>query len=412
MRLNAMRFAVVVLLGFGLIAARAEVPVASEGAAPVAALTVTGDAASTVCLPDQITVHQQHQGVPMRLNDWLTLVLSGACSSALTTQIEQAGSKALLSGSGSGVGLYLNGTPMLNLPMLLEQGEVAGETLLRARLLRDSEDTDNRDAWNTFLRNGESCCTHVVTLREMDVAIALAIGSGPAMALDGRQSVQFRVEDRTVVAWTFWVLAAVFVIGFWLCVRSPALLRDTPGGSYSLAKSQMAWWGLIVALSFSGVWFVVGTMEAIPNEVLVLLGISATTGWLAPMAGASSVSNAMADLTTQQQQVQAAATIAATQAQPTDAHAGQLKDIGDRMLRTTARAHLLKVEGFLRDICSDGDGVSVHRAQAVAWTFILGVVFICEVATVISMPVFSTNLLLLLGISNGTYLTLKTKEQP
>jgi hypothetical protein len=392
--------------------AQTDAPAAAITEATVAPVEPAAVTAPSVCLPDQISVHPQHHGVPMRLGDWLTLVVSGPCSSALTTQIAQAGSKAVQTGTGSGVGLLLNDTPMQNLPLVLAQGDKPGQTLLSVRLLRDSEDSDNRDAWNIFLRNGESCCEHVFTLSEMDVAIALAIGNSPAMALAGNQNIQFHVEERRVVAATFWVLAAVFLIGFWLCVRSPALLRDKPDGSYSLAKSQMAWWGLIVALSFSGVWFVVGTMEAIPNEVLILLGISATTGWLAPMAGASSVSNAMADLTAQQQQVQAAATVAATQAQPTDAHTDQLKAIGDRMLRTTARTHLQRVEGFLRDICSDGDGVSVHRVQAVAWTFILGVVFVCEVTTVISMPVFSTNLLLLLGISNGTYLTLKTKEQP
>jgi hypothetical protein len=411
MRFRALRLIGVLLFAALCASAQADVPGATTTASSVAPVEPVV-AAAAVCLPGQISVHPQHLGVPMRLGDWLTLMVSGPCSSALTTQIAQAGSRPVKTGTGSGIGLLLNDTPMQNLPVVLAQGDQSGQTLLSVRLLRDSEDSDNRDAWNIFLRNGESCCEHVFTLSEMDVAIALAIGNSPAMALAGSQNIQFRVEERRVVAWTFWVLALVFVIGFWLCVRSPALLRDKPGGSYSLAKSQMAWWGLIVALSFSGVWFVVGTMEAIPNEVLILLGISATTGWLAPMAGASSVSNAMADLTAQKQQVQAAATVAATQAQPTDAHADELKDIGDRMLRTTTRAHLQRVEGFLRDICSDGDGVSVHRVQAVAWTFILGVVFVCEVTTVISMPVFSTNLLLLLGISNGTYLTLKTKEQP
>jgi hypothetical protein len=412
MRLNALRFIALLISGFGLTPAQADVLVAAVTPVPEVVTAPTASTAPTVCLPDQISVHKQHQGVPMRLNDWLTLVVSDACSSALATQIAQGGSKPVLSGASSGVGVLLNGTSMVNLPMVLAQGETPGQTLLSVRLLRNSEDSDNRDSWNSFLRNGESCCEHVIRLREMDVAIALAIGNTPAMALNGAQSVQFRVEDRGVVAATFWVLAALFVLGCWLCLRSPSLLRDTPGGSYSLAKSQMAWWGLIVALSFSGVWFVIGTMEAIPNEVLVLLGISATTGWLSPMAGASSVSNAMADLSTQRQQVQAAATVATTQAQPTDAHTEQLKDLGDRMLRTSMRGHLQKVESFLRDISSDGDGVCVHRVQAVAWTFILGVVFVCEVTTVISMPVFSTNLLLLLGISNGTYLTMKTKEQP
>ena len=423
MRYATILTALLLLAATAIVAAQSD-PLAAAAAPTSAADPVvdpsvaeSDDPPSNICLPAQISVHPQHQGVPMRLGEWLTLVVGGACKSDVLTQLATSGAQPGVSGQTSGVALLLNDVPMHNLPMVSAQSDDPTQMLLSFRLQRDSEQNNddeehNRESWSTFLRDNQSCCQSALHLKEMEVAIAIAIGNRPAAALGPGQNIQFRVEDRSVVAWTFWVLLIVFVLGYGLCIRSPTLLRDTPGGSYSLAKSQMAFWGLLVALCFSGVWFVIGTMELIPNEVLILLGISAATGWLAPFAGSTSVTNAMTDLNTQQQHVLTATATANAQLQDTAEHAAKLQSISDTMLRTAARAHLQRIEGFLRDISSDGNGVGVHRVQAVAWTLILGVVFVCEVTTVISMPVFSTNLLLLLGISNGTYLTMKTKEQP
>ena len=66
--------------------------------------------------------------------------------------------------------------------------------------------------------------------------------------------------------------------------------------------------------------------------------------------------------------------------------------------------------GFWQDICDDGNGMSFHRLQVVIWTVILGVIFVWSVAQVMSMPEFSETLLILLGISNGTYLGFKIPE--
>ncbi|QHV96429.1 kinetochore Spc7 family protein [Spirosoma endbachense] len=67
-------------------------------------------------------------------------------------------------------------------------------------------------------------------------------------------------------------------------------------------------------------------------------------------------------------------------------------------------------ENFLIDILSDINGVSFHRFQMAAWTLILGIIFIVQVYKVLAMPVFNETLLTLLGISAGTYLSLKIPE--
>lgn len=369
------------------------------------------DGSDPACLPADIQVDPRHLGKPLRLGEWLTLRLSGDCKQVAETLLKQTG---LANGSAEkddGIVLLLNKVPMDMLPLLAAQDGDAAQLLLSFRLLRDGNDDseDNHETWNTFLRNNQNCCDHVRDQGEMDVAIALSLGSTAAIALGKDQNIRFRVANRGLVAATFWVLLLAFVVLYGLAIRSPSLLRDAPGGTHSLAKAQMAFWGLVVALSFSGIWFVIGTTEHIPDGVLILLGISASTGWLSTVAGNSRDASAVASIASDRNQLQASAD-ASTVATPE--YQQRVQGLEAKMQRILKGEHLREAENFLRDICSDGDGVSVHRTQAAAWTLILGVVFVCEVTSVISMPVFATNLLLLLGISNGTYLSLKTKETP
>jgi hypothetical protein len=91
-------------------------------------------------------------------------------------------------------------------------------------------------------------------------------------------------------------------------------------------------------------------------------------------------------------------------------------------------------ENFLLDILSDKGGVSIHRLQSVIINIIFGAWFISEVLHWLPpgsnpcvkgdpsfpdcslhplnyiIPVISTNNLILLGISSGTYAALKTTE--
>jgi hypothetical protein len=68
-------------------------------------------------------------------------------------------------------------------------------------------------------------------------------------------------------------------------------------------------------------------------------------------------------------------------------------------------------KGFVRDILSDGGGYSFHRYQIVAWTIVLGIIFISSVYNNLTMPEFSTTLLGLMGISSGTYIGFKFPEK-
>jgi hypothetical protein len=153
---------------------------------------------------------------------------------------------------------------------------------------------------------------------------------------------------------------------------------------------QLAWWTLVVLPSIISILLARNVMPTLDSSTLVLLGIAAGT------------------------------TVTA-----------RLIDISDR---ASAGTRLLsqdfKGENFLLDILSDKNGVSVHRLQSVVINIIFGVWFIDQVLRHLSglnpclpgetdcirhpldyiMPVITTNNLILLGLSSGTYAALKTTE--
>ena len=70
-------------------------------------------------------------------------------------------------------------------------------------------------------------------------------------------------------------------------------------------------------------------------------------------------------------------------------------------------------EGFFIDILSDDNGISLHRFQNLAWTIIAMTVYlykVLQVTTGCQLPELSDTLLALTGISNATYLVLRSKE--
>ena len=138
----------------------------------------------------------------------------------------------------------------------------------------------------------------------------------------------------------------------------PVRLRCT----YSLARSQMAFWLILSTSGFAYIWLTTGQYyNLITGGLLVLLGISGTTG---------------------------IAAIQLTQ---------------DASARRRSRH-------FLSDILSDGDGPQLYRLQAVAWTLILGLIFIWHVLYDFRFSEFDQNLLIMIGISQSLYLGFKARD--
>ena len=64
-------------------------------------------------------------------------------------------------------------------------------------------------------------------------------------------------------------------------------------------------------------------------------------------------------------------------------------------------------QGFIRDLMSESGEISFHRLQIAAWTIVLGAIFLVTCYSSIVMPSFDNTLLVLMGISSGTYLGFK-----
>lgn len=153
---------------------------------------------------------------------------------------------------------------------------------------------------------------------------------------------------------------------------------DDARPSFSLGRSQLAFWTVIVISSFIYVFLKCSTSQHfdIPNlnDVnLALLGIAAGTTLISKTID-NSQRDAQGDAVPQQD---------------------------------------YPSKGFFIDIISDEKGVSIHRLQNVTWTVVVGAIYIGYVANHPQLPdstIITTQLLALMGISTGAYLGLKINE--
>jgi hypothetical protein len=83
----------------------------------------------------------------------------------------------------------------------------------------------------------------------------------------------------------------------------------------------------------------------------------------------------------------------------------------DNILRTyNVKIQPFLTQGWFKDITSDINGTTIHRLQALCWTFALGAVFVITVYRTLAMPDFNGTLLTLMGISGASYVGFKFPE--
>lgn len=335
-----------------------------------------------------------------KMGEGLQIKATGTYASQVRKELAKTGAKA--------VALYLDDVRMANLSVNASQTEPGKEVRLSFHLARNSQDDENRKAWDTLLNKQDSYI--------MSLPIALAIGNELPVMVQSPQTFEFFITTGPFFTWTLVISLVIFIGAYWGLVQNPTALRDWKGGSYSLGKSQMAFWGLLVVQTFVGVWVVTGTMERIPSNVLILLGISGATGLSAIVIGEnkkasknSGIQNSLTKLRAEQQALEKEQLLdSATFPQASKDRLVAIKTEIETLAQQPEKHQPPK---FWQDICNDGDGMSFHRLQVVIWTVVLGVIFVCSVGQAISMPEFSETLIILLGISNGTYLGFKIPEK-
>ena len=179
--------------------------------------------------------------------------------------------------------------------------------------------------------------------------------------------------------WGALLAAAGLGLGMVLLAVRSWLLRNTAGQttgsggatvaltnpSYSLAKTQLAWWTFIILSSYLVIYCVTGEMPDLSTTSLALLGISAGTTTLS----------------------------------------GLITPAGSEPAAPVSASR-----GWLTDILSDEHGVSMHRLQKVIISLLMGYFFVRSVYKTVAMPEWTTNETLLLAVSSATYLGLKWQE--
>ena len=258
--------------------------------------------------------------------------------------------------------------------------------------------------------------------RKVDVSVGFS-GKAPIPVTAGKPSQPFMYLRMFYPRWVFIALALLVLLFVWFVIeaRRGGLIHDSDPPSpppdkmkpYSLALTQAAWWFFIVLGSFGFIYLITGDYNTISDQALILMGLGTGTALGAFMINATKRDNANTQLSTLRPQ----------EAQLT-AEIGQLNDpveLADKRAKLVELRKQIKEaesglsnpvsETFRKDILTDVNGVALHRFQMVAWTLALGLTFVIGVYRNLAMPEFSTTLLVLMGISAGTYLGFKIPER-
>jgi hypothetical protein len=206
----------------------------------------------------------------------------------------------------------------------------------------------------------------------------------------------------------------------------------------------MAWWLFVILAAYLFIGLMTGNYLSMTAQAVALLGISAVTAVGAVAidqnrrTGAEDQKSALtAEQTTLvakhatlvQELDETAASLAVPGIAPAAANdlvkvqtekqierdktMSRLNQIVQELKRLDATVRVNPATGnFLKDILSDATGVTLHRFQMLVWTVVLGIVFALQVYRNLAMQDFSPELLVLQGISGGTYLGFKVPERP
>jgi hypothetical protein len=241
----------------------------------------------------------------------------------------------------------------------------------------------NNDIEFTFyLERGDSAANQItwdiiqqIVQKKITRNVKLSIGTSllPALPVKNDKATDFTFIIIYKLGLIAFILVAVAMIYLLYRFRKSQLFRSpgdangiaTANGAYSLAKVQLAFWTVIIILCETYIWCITGVLPDLSASSLILLGLSVGTTALSTAVG----------------------------------YANELKG------QTSSGS-------FWKDIISDAAGVpSLHRVQMVIWTMLIGFYFVRQSWLHFSMPDISDNLLILMGISSGTYVAFKTQER-
>jgi hypothetical protein len=170
-------------------------------------------------------------------------------------------------------------------------------------------------------------------------------------------------------------LFVIIVLLFMLRKKLNLFLRDKSilpleERPFSLASTLTFYWTVLIFLSICYIGIVSDNIVPISSSVLILMGI---------VIGTTTAGKVIDTV------------------QSTDDKIERSQDVHPS-------------EGFLTDILSDSNGISVSRFQTLAFNIVYGFIFLSIVVSQHLLYEFPTQTLVLLGISSGAYAMLKIPE--
>jgi hypothetical protein len=313
------------------------------------------------------------EAIGVQVDNLATLLLRERCSS---------GRKKIV--------LFLDGRPMPDLRPYPRTDP--SRKVLYFQLLRTEA---SRDVWTYLLGKPQ------FQPRRVDVSVGMEDEYPVPVADKAEASIRIEIIPASWLALWGGVVAVLFAGCIELgkrsdMLREPGTSPDGKPKAYSLGRVQLATWTFLVLTSFLFIGMITGDYTtSITSSVLALMGLSAGTA-----IGSSIIDSAPPANGGNAQPVLVAA------------DGPPLAEAVPAAIGTAGRVRTAKPSSgrWWRDIMSDNNGVNFHRFQLVAWTIVLGIIFIRQVYSQLAMPDFDTTLLGLVGISSGTYLGLKLTE--
>lgn len=327
-------------------------------------------------------------------------------------------------------------------PLDSERKAALTRSWLEFNLKREAANKESRADWDQVLRSSGVSPKMPLAVgvynANRNIAHVLALPAGTAAGPE-------REFKLLRIAWDGWTIAGMILLalaaGIFIYMSihtgmvrdSTCPLREDGLPPYSLGRCQMAFWFFLVISAFYFLWVITGRgdTDTINSTVLSLIGISAGTALGSAIvskneaATSAAVGNAPRPVFNYPDAIKAAqaalAQAKANRPKTTDLTPESAKIAGDEIQTRTQEVARLKAElkqwrsahrtQLLLDLLSEQDSsagehrvITFHRFQIVVWTLILGVVFVSEVLTKLAMPAFDSTLLVLMGISSGTYL--------
>jgi hypothetical protein len=197
------------------------------------------------------------------------------------------------------------------------------------------------------------------------MVVPLSVSVGNEKFTTKSRYIFLEIKPKVNVAWVY--VLAVVLTGVAIIALLNNILKDDNNLYYSLGRTQLFYWTILFSICYLVIWHNTGMLPDVTATALTILGISAGT-----TAAGKVIEN---------------------------------QNKGDVEIDANAKS-----EGWFYDILSDGSSINIHRFQNIIFNIIFGVIFFQRCLATHAMPTFDSNVLVLLGISSGTYAGLKMTE--